>query len=297
MNAGKSTAPETNTEFLIYQTLIGAWPLDTAEVPEFKTRMKDYMIKAVREAKAITSWININREYEEAIIRFIDAILQNSADNEFLIDFLEFQEKTAYYGALNSLAQTLLKITLPGLPDFYQGNELWDFNLVDPDNRRPVDFRKRQDLLSGLLEIEKTGKSLITDMLAHWRDGRIKLYVIYKALNYRRDHPNLFQRGDYIPLRLEGRRQENVFAFTRCHDNKWVLVAVPRFFTGLTDVESPPCGKRVWGDDRTLLPDGSPQNWFNVFSGEILHVRSGSNVLLTSEVFQTTPVALFIPQA
>ncbi len=294
IKAGEFAVPEANTEMLLYQTLMGAWPLDAAEVPEFKNRLKEYMVKAAREAKAITSWIKINQEYEEDVLSFIEAILQDSADNEFLMDFLEFQEKIAYYGALNSLAQVLLKITLPGVPDFYQGTELWDFSLVDPDNRRPVDFRKRRNMLDYLLDNEKSGKPIIDDMLANWQDGRIKLYITCKALNVRQQHKELFKKGEYVPLKITGNNMDNIVAFTRCHEDKTALIAVPRFFTQLTDVDRPPCGKQVWGENRIHLPDGSPQKWWNVFTGET--VSTGESIGLY-ELFDSFPLALFIPQA
>jgi (1->4)-alpha-D-glucan 1-alpha-D-glucosylmutase len=282
--------PEPNTELLLYQTLIGAWPLFTEGVPEFKERLKAYMIKAVREAKTITSWLKINQKYEEAILSFIDAVLEDSADNKFLIDFLEFQEKIAYYGALNSLSQLLLKIASPGVPDFYQGMELWDFSLVDPDNRRPVDLKKRRELLDNLLREEPSTR----DLLASWKDGRIKLYVTYKALNFRRDCPVLFQKGDYIPLSVSGTRQEQVCVFARRYGKKWALVVAPRFFTKLSGAGGLPIGKQVWDDDYILVPEDTPQNCLNIFTGDIIEGRKS---LPLAEVFGAFPVALLIPSA
>jgi len=280
--------PEPNTEVLLYQTLIGAWPLFAEEVPAFKERLKAYMIKAVREAKAITSWLKINQEYEDSILNFIDAILQDSADNKFLIDFLKFQERIACYGALNSLSQLLLKITSPGVPDFYQGMELWDFSLVDPDNRRPVDFKKRRELLDNLLREE----SSTDEMLASWKDGRIKLYVTYKALNFRRDCPELFQKGAYIPLSVSGTRREQVCAFARRYEKKWALVAAPRFFTKLIEVDILPIGRQLWDDGYILVPEDTPQNWHNIFTGGVIE---GKNSLPLAEVFGDFPVALLTP--
>lgn len=279
--------PEPNTEILLYQTLIGAWPLFTEEVPGFQERLKAYMIKAVREAKAITSWLKINQKYEDSILNFIDTILRDSADNEFLIDFLQFQKKIAYYGALNSVSQLLLKITSPGVPDFYQGMELWDLSLVDPDNRRPVDFKKRERLLDSLMREEPSTE----DMLASWKDGRIKLYVIYKALNSRRDYPELFQKGDYIPLRIEGERWEHVCAFARSYREKWALIAVPRFFTKLSEAGGLSIGKQVWQEDLILLTENTPQNWLNVFTGET--VAGGKSIAL-AELFYKFPVAMLV---
>jgi (1->4)-alpha-D-glucan 1-alpha-D-glucosylmutase len=293
LKAGGLSVPEPNTEILLYQTLIGAWPLSTEEVPAFQERLKDYMIKAVREAKAITSWIKVNQEYEDCILNFIDTILQDSADDDFLSDFLKFHKKIACYGALNSISQLLLKITSPGVPDFYQGMELWDFSLVDPDNRRPVDLEKRKRLLDSLIQKEANGKPPPTgEMLSSWQDGRIKLYVTYKALNTRRTYRELFQKGDYIPLKVEGKRRELVCAFVRRYGGKWALVAVPRFFTKLYAVNVPPVGKQVWGDNFLLLPEDAPREWRNVFTGgEIIGTASGGQLLL-SEIFEGFPITL-----
>ncbi len=284
--------PEPNTEILLYQTMIGAWPLYIEEVPGFKERLKSYMIKAVREAKAITSWIKINQEYEDSMSNFIDTILRDSADNEFLIDFLQFQEKIAYYGALNSVSQLLLKMTSPGVPDFYQGMELWDFSLVDPDNRRPVDFKKRRRLLDSLIQKEEhEGPPPVGEMLASWTDGRIKLYVTYKVLHTRRTYHELFQKGDYIPLIIEGTRQEHVCAFARHYGKRWALVAVPRLFTKLTAVNMPPFGKHMWKNHRLLLPKDTSWRWHNVFTTETV---TGVKDITLAALFYKFPVAMLI---
>jgi len=285
--------PEPNTEILLYQTLIGAWPLFIEGVPGFRERLKAYMIKAAREAKAITSWIKINHEYEDALLCFIDSILEDSADNRFLSDFAVFQKKIAYYGALNSLSQLLLTITSPGVPDFYQGMELWDFSLVDPDNRRPVDFEKRIMLLDSLTQKEANGEPPPNDeILVSWQDGRVKLYATYKALNARRDNAQLFQHGDYLPLQVGGDKRENVCAFARRYRGEWVLIAAPRFFTQLSEADVLPIGKQVWQEDRILLPEDAPRNWLNTFTGEVIE---GVGSLPLAEVFGVFPVALLTP--
>lgn len=296
-NAGKKHKsggleyPEANTEILLYQTLIGAWPLHHSEEPEFRERLKAYMIKAVREAKVITGWLKINQEYEEALLAFIDAILEDPADNMFLRDFREFQDRITCYGAWNSLSQVLLKITLPGVPDFYQGTELWDFSLVDPDNRRPVNYKARQEILDSFID---TGESrqLIQDMMRSWQDGRIKLYITYKALELRNNNREPFQKGDYIPLRVEGDRREHVCAFIRRSGGQWTLAAAPRFMTGLSEAGVPPVGKRTWREDRIVLPGDAPVRWRNVFTGELLE---SSGCLPLAGVFGVSPVALLVP--
>jgi (1->4)-alpha-D-glucan 1-alpha-D-glucosylmutase len=288
--------PEPNMEILLYQTLIGAWPFSEKEVPDFKERLKAYIVKAAREAKAFTSWLPPNQKYESALIKFLEAILERSGKNEFLGDFLEFQRQIAYYGAFNSLAQLLLKITSPGVPDFYQGTELWDFSLVDPDNRRPVDFKQRIKLLNGLIhkEVEKQ-QSLAKQVLESWQDGRVKLYVTYKALNFRRGQTDLFLYGDYIPLQPLGRRQEHVCAFARRQGETWAIIAVPRLLTKLINVRTPPLGRRVWGDDILFLPEDAPERWLHIFTGETVEVSSVTKGISLSRVFSIFPVALLVP--
>jgi (1->4)-alpha-D-glucan 1-alpha-D-glucosylmutase len=285
--------PEPNTEMLLYQTLLGAWPLSADEVSDFKERLKSYMVKAVREAKVYTDWSSPNSEYEGALTAFVESILENSGQNEFLADFLRFQKQIAFYGALNSVAQVLLKVTSPGVPDFYQGTEVWDFSLVDPDNRRPVDFRKRMELLAGLIRQEAGGQqSLFPEMLNSWADGRLKLYVTCKALNARSSCRQVFLEGQYIPLQADGPRQENVAAFMRYSGGTWVLVVVPRLLTRLVGVGTMPVGREVWGDDRLLLPGSVPERWLNVFTGETLKISGAGGRLPLSSVLSICPVAL-----
>ncbi|MFC1909254.1 malto-oligosyltrehalose synthase [Chloroflexota bacterium] len=287
------SVPEPNTEMFTYQTLIGAWPLYQVEVADFKERLKAYMLKAVREAKVYTSWLSPNAGYESSLTEFVDSILESSKDNFFLEDFLRFEKKIAFCGALNSLSQVLLKITSPGVPDFYQGTELWDFSLVDPDNRRPVDFGKRVKLLDGLIQQEIQGQeTLVEQILKYWWDGRVKLYVTYKALDIRRTDKEVFQDGTYVPLQVERRSQENVCAFARNTGGKWTLTVVPRLLTRLVDVGTFPVGQQVWGDDILELPEGTPKHWLNVLTGETLKASSGRKGLSLSEIFHVFPVAL-----
>ena len=287
--------PEPNTEILLYQTLIGAWPLHEAEVPQFKERLKAYIVKAAREAKVFTSWLSPDPQYESALIMFLESILESSKTNTFLEDFLLFEKQIAYYGALNSLAQVLLKITSPGVPDFYQGTELWDFSLVDPDNRHPVDFRKREELLNFLIQQKDQGQqSLLQQILYSWQDGQVKLYVTYKALNARKSCPDVFQDGGYTPLEVVGQRWENVCAFGRHKGGKWVMVVVPRLLTKLVKVGEIPAGRGVWRDDMLLLPDGAPECWCNIFTEERLNASARGRKLLLSDVLSTFPLALLM---
>jgi (1->4)-alpha-D-glucan 1-alpha-D-glucosylmutase len=285
--------PEPNTEILLYQTLVGAWSFLDKEVPEFKERLKAYMVKAAREAKVFTSWLSSNPEYESALIKFLESILESSSDNRFPEDLLQFGKKIAYYGALNSLAQVLLKITLPGVPDFYQGTELRDMSLVDPDNRRPVDFERRVRLLDEIIQQEVCGREvLIEQLLNSWEDGRVKLYITYKALNARKSYRDVFLDGQYIPLKVTGQRQEHLYAFARCKEKDWVLVVIPRFLTRLVSVGGLPLGRQVWGDTSLFLPEGAPRQWSNIFTGEKLKIHTQEEGLSIAGILGKFPVAL-----
>lgn len=296
--------PDDNMELLIYQTLVGAWPLREEEVPSFKERLRGYLIKAAREAKIYTCWTNPNSDYENAVVNFTETILTPAGDNHFLADFIEFQKVVAYYGAFNSLSQVLLKIASPGVPDFYQGTELWDFSLVDPDNRRPVDFQTRTELLAQLREQEAIDlPSLVRELLARWEDGRIKLYLTYKSLHFRRDNHELFSGGDYIPLENPGPLQENVCAFARHLGESWVVTAVPRFPARLQSSHRvtegkirliPPLGEETWGEAALILPEHFPVHWHNVLTGETVSasLQARSKKLFLSDLFRIFPVAL-----
>jgi (1->4)-alpha-D-glucan 1-alpha-D-glucosylmutase len=220
LNAAKTTAvdgapvPDRNDEYLFYQTLVGTWPggaLNREELAELRQRMAAYMQKANNEAKVHTSWVNPNEAFDRAVDHFVGQALGPESGAEFINDFSQFHGRIAYAGMLNSLSQTLLKMTAPGVPDFYQGTELWDLSLVDPDNRRPVDYAKRKRFLDELKRGEQADRAgLLRDLLCHWQDGRVKQYLIYQTLNFRREHAELFQRGSYLPLVAAGKFRENV---------------------------------------------------------------------------------------
>ncbi|HEX7520228.1 MAG TPA: malto-oligosyltrehalose synthase, partial [Candidatus Deferrimicrobium sp.] len=241
-NAGKKrivngiATPDPGEEILLYQTLLGVWPLAEEKLPGLKSRVESYMVKAMREAKVYTRWIRPNIAHEGAVKEFVASLLGDlSPDtNLFLADFLPFQRKIAHYGAINGLAQLLLKIASPGVPDIYQGTEIWDFSLVDPDNRRPVDYPHRTGLLNELMTLERQGlSSLARDLLSSWGDGRVKLFVTYKALSFRRERKELFQDGAYVPLAVTGGVKEHALAFARKRGNAWGIAAVPRLVTRL----------------------------------------------------------------
>ncbi len=292
--------PDANEEYLLYQTLVGAWPfepLDAVRHQRFVERIEGYMEKALKEAKLHTSWINPNDAYDQAVKHFIREILQPHSDNRFLADFLHFHGRVAQIGMWNSLSQTLLKMTLPGVPDFYQGTELWDFSLVDPDNRQPVDFGKRFRLIEEIQRRESKGLvSLLRELMAQRQDGRIKLYITSKGLTFRRTHRDLFEQGAYLPLTVSAAQQDHVVAFARRIDNRWVLVAVPRLLITLSPSAKPPVGKRIWKESCVHLPVGAPMRWQNIFTGEELSVteRGAERGIFLHEVFRRLPVALLM---
>ncbi|MEW6570831.1 MAG: malto-oligosyltrehalose synthase [Nitrospirota bacterium] len=293
--------PDRNEEYLLYQTLLGAWPVNEMEnsgYEDFKKRIKDYMLKAVREAKVNTSWINPDALYEDAIMTFIETIMKNTPDNQFLQDFLPFQKMISHYGMYNSLSMTLLKTASPGVPDFYQGTEIWDFSLVDPDNRRPVNYDVRIKMLEALKkrESETNLSDLARELTEHKENGMIKLYLIYKALNYRKQNRELFDRGEYLPLEIMERRADQVCAFARRAADRMAIVAAPRFFTKIipqpTDL---PLGQEIWRDSFIAVPLAEAgATYFNIFTGERFETKRYKNatVLDLSRVFANFPVAL-----
>ena len=295
--------PSRNEEYLLYQTLVGIWPFCSPadqEFATFRTRIKDYMLKAMREAKVHTSWISPNSLHEDAALYFIETVLKDSAQNSFLQDFGAFQELTANCGIFNSLSQLLLKLTSPGIPDIYQGNELWDFSLVDPDNRRSVDYEHRKQILDQLITSEERDGSLkiANEVVAHRRDGRIKLYLTYKALNFRRTQQTLFESGRYLPLEVEGSRREHVCAFERSSNECTVLVVVPRFCSRLiADSNGLPLGAEVWQDTRILQPfDTAVSSYRNLLTGELLQLeqQDGRSSLPLQKILSAFPVALLV---
>jgi (1->4)-alpha-D-glucan 1-alpha-D-glucosylmutase len=290
--------PDRNDEYFLYQTLVGSFPFCEDQRLHFVERLKAYMIKAVREAKVHTEWLKPDVAYEEAFISFIDEILRPSETNQFLNAFLPFAKSIAQYGMLNSLSQTLIKIVSPGVPDFYQGTELWDLSFVDPDNRRPVDFETRATLLKEIKAGESNGLLALTRrLLSRWEDGRIKLYVIYKALNFRGAHQELFLEGEYIPLRASGEMVDRTCAFARCKGSVWALLVVPRLVTQLVAIGELPLGK-TWGSSCLLLPREAPGGWHNVLTGETVTVFSSemeNRALYLHEIFRYFPVALLRP--
>jgi len=293
--------PSTNEEYFLYQTLLGAWPLtpmNSEEHREFVARIHTYMEKALREAKVNTSWVSPNTEYEAAFHSFLDSLLDRSTSKAFLDDFMPFQARLATAGIFNSLSQTLLKITSPGLPDFYQGTEVWNFSLADPDNRRPVNYNQLQTLLARLRLAESAPPATLVDRLtAEPTDGSLKLHVTRSALRFRRDHRALFAKGSYLPLRAAGVRHKHLVAFARFFRESAVLVLAGRFFAQLDAATRRPVGLETWGNTEVVLRKQLPAGPYReVFTGKTVTPirRNGNFVIPAAEAFAHLPIALLV---
>ena len=284
------TVPDPNDEYFLYQTLIGAFPLSGVADQTFITRIKDYVIKAVREAKIHTAWLKPDTDYEDAYIAFVEGILDETQGNPFLEAFLPFQKKIAFYAMFNSLSQTLLKIASPGVPDFFQGRELWDLSLVDPDNRRPVDFEKRRRSLVMIMEGESVNiPNLIKGLISQADKGIIKLFLIHRGLKARRELRDLFLEGAYVPLPAGGAYREHIIALARNHAGKWAVAIVPRFLTRLVREGELPLGRKVWDDTYITLPENAPSLWTDGITQEM---KITENRCFIGDVMTSFPVSL-----
>jgi len=290
--------PSRNDEYLLYQTLIGSWPLavpDETDLADYRDRIEAYMIKALREAKEHSSWVNVNSDYEAAVSSFVQTILASGPNNLFLADFVPIVQSIARHGLLNSLAQTVVKLVSPGVPDIYQGCELWQFNLVDPDNRRPVDFARREQLLSEVQTLvdapAEAWPERLRPLLSDMNDGRIKLYTTWQILTLRARWSAVFDDGDYLPLNVRGAAANHVCAFARCHGDRALIVVVPRLPVGLLgDRHALPLGPDVWGDTVIELPaEMTGLTWHNMFSGE---GHAAAAELALAQLLAVFPVAL-----
>lgn len=285
--------PGPKTEMLLYQTLVGSCPLSDEGEAQFKERVQAYLVKAAREAKSDTSWLSPDPEYEAALVKFVDSILDVSGGNGFLREFEGFQREIAFYGMLNSVGQVLLKITSPGVPDFFQGSELWDLSMVDPDNRRPVDFETRARFLAeiGQRRSQEMGPPA-QELLDDWTDGRLKLFVTHQALGLRSSHPDLFRDGEYMPLKCSGHRSEHICSFMRRFQGTCAVVVVPTLVSRLVQAGQFPIGENVWEDARLAIPRNVPGQWVQVLTGE--HIASEPEGLRVSDVLRKFPVALLL---
>jgi (1->4)-alpha-D-glucan 1-alpha-D-glucosylmutase len=282
-------APDSNDEYLLYQTLVGSYPFDAED--DYTDRISAYMIKAVREAKIHTAWIAPDTEYEDACRLFIEKILPPGSSSPFLKHFIPFQKKIAFYGIFNSLSQALIKMASPGVPDFYQGCELWDFSLVDPDNRRPVDWDLREEYLNDIIHKQKhSASACIEELLASKEDGRIKLFLIHRCLAARHANRKLFDSGEYLPVAAAGKYASSVIAFARIRGRQRALIAAPRFLTRVVSEDQLPLGD-AWRDTELVLPGSFPEQWRDAVSDMAI---SGTGTLALSSVFARFPGALLL---
>jgi (1->4)-alpha-D-glucan 1-alpha-D-glucosylmutase len=280
-------APDRNEEYLLYQILLGTWPTEPfGEMPDdarekYIDRIRQYMAKALKEAKVNTSWIRPNEQWDSAMSNFVSRILEKSPKNKFLPSFTPVAEEIARLGAINSLSQLLLKLTASGVPDIYQGNEIWDYSLVDPDNRRSVDYPRRQKMLDGLQNAQGA------ELLGSWPDGRIKLFSTQRLLLFRRNHLDLFQSGSYRPLSVTGTFAECCVGFAREHEDRFVLVLAPRL---TSRIGFPPLGDR-WADTSVQLPEGFENKIaHDIFTSEVRNLQGSS--LALAQIFSTLPFAV-----
>ncbi len=309
--ADGQTMPARNDEYLLYQTLVGAWPLlqddvgkmkdaaTAASLEPFRDRIIQYMEKATREAKVHTSWVNPSAAYDEAVRRFVEGVLDPRRSGRFLESLAAFATHVAYFGRFNSLAQTLIKLTAPGVPDVYQGSELWDLSLVDPDNRRPVDYELRARLLAELRQRRATGgqAALAAELLAGAEDGRVKLYLLAEALGLRREAPGLFAGGAYLPLEAVGEQAAHAVAFARRGGGAEAVVVTPRLCLRLAAGERRPPTGELWGETWLALPHAEAgARYVDRLTGATLTAgeRGGQVGLALREVLGALPVALLL---
>lgn len=281
-------APRITHEYMLYQMLVGAWPFelqanDTEGLKAYGERIEAWFIKSIREAKWMSSWVQANEPYEEACTHFLHHILDPAISSEFLHSLVQFTEMLAPAGAINGLAQTVLRMTVPGIPDLYQGTELWDLSLVDPDNRRAVDYPLRAQIFQS-----NTHEATITPaMLAHWRQGGIKQTIIHRLLDYRKQYPALFEAGDYQALYAQGMHGDRIVAFQRQHEEQRLLVVVPRFCHALLADHSS-LSLANWQD--TQLGLRQPGRYRDIFTGT-MHMASDHGLPIAT-LFATLPLAV-----
>ncbi|HEY6912900.1 MAG TPA: malto-oligosyltrehalose synthase, partial [Myxococcales bacterium] len=288
-------APDRNEQMLLLQTLIGAWPMDVTQLPQLRDRLVQYMVKAAKEAKVNTSWIQEDPRWEDALRAYVEGLFVLPPRHPLWKGLQPFAERVAHVGLHNSLAQLVLKIASPGVPDFYQGCELWDFSLVDPDNRRPVDYGLRRRMLDELRASSLSRAQQARELYARWQDGRIKLLLTHAGLAARREHPDLFAGGGYAPLAPQGPRAANLCAFARTAANGQMAVAVvPRLVAGMLD--GPTLRPSAFAGTFVPLPRLQPgEKLRDALTGEEREVVKAG--LAVDQVFSTLPVALLISRS
>ncbi len=297
-------APSLRDEYLFYQTLVGVWPF--VRTPEAWTnvrgRLREYMLKAAREAKCDTSWVKPVSEYEEALMAFVDAVTDPEASADTLDALEAFAAPVARVGLWTALAQVALKLTVPGVPDLYQGTELWDFSLVDPDNRRAVDYEERTRILAELARFESMDDSSRALALARWlaapEDGRVKMHLTHRLLRLRRTYPEIFARGSYEALYAEGEQARHLICFARCYEDEALLVVVPRHYWALTEgARRLPAGPGVWGATRIPLPAScAAWSWRQVLAPGAARPLGpvASQGVLAAELLAQFPIAVLV---
>jgi (1->4)-alpha-D-glucan 1-alpha-D-glucosylmutase len=275
--------PDANEEYLLYQTLVGSWPLTPMTSEEhaiYVRRIQEYVVKAAHEAKVNSSWMEPNEAWDKGLRDFVERILNPGPKNRFLELFESFATRVAELGALNALSQLALKLTSPGVPDIYQGQELWDLSLVDPDNRRPIDYETRQNSIRNVSE-----NVSCHELLNHWRDGRIKLFVTRTLLHLRIEHPILFRDGSYEALAVEGELADHVISFRRSHENSNLVVIVPRLTLRMGAF---PTGAS-WKDTCLRLPFAT--SFRDVFTGAVMQPTSDFRL---ADVLGQFPLAILV---
>ena len=292
--------PSRNDEYLLYQTLVGAWPLEPVDQPAldaFRGRVQAYMQKAVREAKDRTNWVTPNADYEAGLARFIDVLLGHLEPNPFLSDFLRFVEVPALLGCYNSLSLVALKLTSPGVPDIYQGSESWNLSLVDPDNRRPVDYDTLRQRLHKVQAAAQTGEVPAEAMAAmrdELADGRLKLLCTWRLLQLRRQYPALFRDGAYHPLHAQGDKTEHCVAYTRQDATHCCLTIASRLLHRLCGGDPQSLvGGACWGQTALTLPSG-PARWTDCITGRHFEPDADGRLRI-GDVLRDLPAAVLMP--
>jgi (1->4)-alpha-D-glucan 1-alpha-D-glucosylmutase len=284
-------APAPDEELLLYQSLLGIWPYPAAvagdELAALQGRVRDYLRKAMRETKLRSSWLSPNVEWEDTVLAYAEAVV---ADEDYRRDLARWLDRIAPLGAWTALSQLVLRLASPGIPDTYQGSELWNLTLVDPDNRERVDFARRERALAELERRWPGDGSLLSELLRSWADGRVKLFALWRGLELVRRHAALHPRSAYLPLVVTGEHAASVCAFARRAGDSWVLAVVPRWLAHRVEGSRPPIGEAVWADTTLRLPPDAPARWSVVFGGEELVADDDS--LRLADLLRSFPVAL-----
>ncbi|WKN30758.1 malto-oligosyltrehalose synthase [Porifericola rhodea] len=296
LNAGfidKSNAkqsPDLNDEYFFYQTLLGTYPFHTSPKDEdYEQRVKDYLLKAIREAKVNTNWADPNTEYEEAFSNFASQVLNSEA---FLHSFKPFAEEIAQSAAIYSLSQIILKLSVPGIPDIYQGTEFWDLSMVDPDNRRPVDYPLREKMIRRLQEAwQKDATQTATQLLDNLLQPDIKLFGMHQTLQLRKAYEQLFADGDYQAVKVDKESDKHLLAFLRTSGDQQLMVIVPLNVHQLRTKHETLCGERCWQEAKLHLTEHAKGEWQHILINQTIHINQQTKV---ADVLAQFPVALLI---